>query len=206
MSTSVNPYMTTSLHLNVSIHILFSWHVLFYDFLSVILNSLSVCFDGAFKVALYELFCSLKMLLNQTGSVGWGIGCSVVVRVSPNSVTWVRFQFRVVIWLTLSRRELSYWRVKSSGVGQSKIIEVLCLRERIKVTLVTCEKSVVQFDSTEHRRFSPGTPVSSCSNTGPVKSSVREWPSLDVWGEQLRQLIGLPSINRHICIQPYRRY
>ena len=35
-----------------------------------------------------------------------------------------------------------------------------------KVNLVTCEKSVVQFDSTKHRRFSPGTPVSSCSNTG----------------------------------------
>ena len=39
----------------------------------------------------------------------------------------------------------------------------------IKVTLVTCEKSVVQFDSTKHRRFSPGTLVSSCSNTGPVR-------------------------------------
>ena len=40
----------------------------------------------------------------------------------------------------------------------------------IKVTLVTCEKSVVQFDSTKHRRFSPGTPVFSCSNTGPRRS------------------------------------
>ena len=38
----------------------------------------------------------------------------------------------------------------------------------IKVTLVTCEKSFVKFDSTKHRRFSPGTPVSSCSNTGPT--------------------------------------
>ena len=39
----------------------------------------------------------------------------------------------------------------------------------IKVTLVSCEKTVVQFDSTKHRRFSPGTPVSSCSNTGPMR-------------------------------------
>ena len=39
----------------------------------------------------------------------------------------------------------------------------------IKVTFVTCEKSVVQFDSTKHRRFSPGTPVSSCSNIGPMR-------------------------------------
>ena len=39
----------------------------------------------------------------------------------------------------------------------------------LKVTLVTCEKSVVQFDSTKHRRFSPGTPVSSCHNTGPMR-------------------------------------
>ena len=36
----------------------------------------------------------------------------------------------------------------------------------IKFTLVTCEKSVVQLDSTKHRRFSPGTPVSFCHNTG----------------------------------------
>ena len=33
---------------------------------------------------------------------------------------------------------------------------------------VTREKSVVQFDFTKHHRFSPGTPVSSCSNTGPM--------------------------------------
>ena len=39
----------------------------------------------------------------------------------------------------------------------------------IKVTFLTCEKSVVQFDSTRHRRFSPSTLVSSCSNTGPMK-------------------------------------
>ena len=36
----------------------------------------------------------------------------------------------------------------------------------VKITLVTCEKSVVQFDSTKHRRFPPGTPISSCGNTG----------------------------------------
>ena len=40
---------------------------------------------------------------------------------------------------------------------------------QIKVILVTCEKSVVQFDSTKHRRFSPGTLVSSCSNTRPMR-------------------------------------
>ena len=34
--------------------------------------------------------------------------------------------------------------------------------------LVTCEKCVVQFDSIKHRRFSPGTHVSSCTNTGPI--------------------------------------
>ena len=39
----------------------------------------------------------------------------------------------------------------------------------IKVTLITCEKSVVQFDSTKHRRFSLGTPVSSCNNTEPMR-------------------------------------
>ena len=35
-------------------------------------------------------------------------------------------------------------------------------------TLVTREKSVVQSDSAKHHKFSPGTPVSSCSNTGPM--------------------------------------
>ena len=39
----------------------------------------------------------------------------------------------------------------------------------IEVTLVTCEKSVVWFDSTKHRKFSPGTLVSTCSNTGLVR-------------------------------------
>ena len=34
---------------------------------------------------------------------------------------------------------------------------------------ITCEKSTVQFDSTKHRRFSPGTPASSCSNTGSMR-------------------------------------
>ena len=37
------------------------------------------------------------------------------------------------------------------------------------ITMVTCEKSVVQFVSTKHRRFSPSTLVSSCSNTGPMR-------------------------------------
>ena len=38
----------------------------------------------------------------------------------------------------------------------------------IKITFVTCEKSVVQFVPIKYRRFSPGTPVFSCSNTGPM--------------------------------------
>ena len=37
-------------------------------------------------------------------------------------------------------------------------------------------KSVVQFDSTKRRRFSPGTPVSSGSNTGPMRG-VPYWTS-----------------------------
>ena len=45
-------------------------------------------------------------------------------------------------------------------------------RYLIKVTLVTCEKIVLQFDSTKHRRFSPGTLVSSCSNTGPTRNGL----------------------------------
>ena len=39
----------------------------------------------------------------------------------------------------------------------------------IKVSLVRCEKSVAEFDSTKHRRHSSGIPVSFYSNTGPMK-------------------------------------
>ena len=39
----------------------------------------------------------------------------------------------------------------------------------IKVTLVTREKSTVEFDSTKHRRCSPGTPVSYCCKTEPTR-------------------------------------
>ena len=42
-------------------------------------------------------------------------------------------------------------------------------RYLIKVIFVTCWKSVVDFDSTKHSRLSLGTPVSSCSNTGPMR-------------------------------------
>ena len=42
----------------------------------------------------------------------------------------------------------------------------------IKVTWVTCEKSVHKFHSTKHRRFSPSSPVSSSSNTGPTRGGV----------------------------------
>ena len=38
----------------------------------------------------------------------------------------------------------------------------------IKVALVMCWKSVLQFVSSKYRRFSPGSPISSCSNTGPM--------------------------------------
>ena len=44
----------------------------------------------------------------------------------------------------------------------------------IKVTSFALR--VVQFDSAKHRRFSLGTPVSSCSNTGPV-SDCPYWTS-----------------------------
>ena len=46
---------------------------------------------------------------------------------------------------------------------------VTMVRFLIKVTFVTFEKNVLQFDSTKRRRFSPGTPVSSCINTGPMR-------------------------------------
>ena len=38
-----------------------------------------------------------------------------------------------------------------------------------KVTFVTCEKSVVQFDSTKHHMFPLGSLVSSCSNNGSIR-------------------------------------
>ena len=61
----------------------------------------------------------------------------------------------------------------------------------IKVTLVTCDKSVVQFDSTKPSRFSPGTPVSSFRDTGPIR--VRPyWISRS----QLSQLVELSSRNK----------
>ena len=44
----------------------------------------------------------------------------------------------------------------------------------IKATFVTCEKSVVQSDSTKHRKFSPGTPVSPCSNTRPMGTTIHD--------------------------------
>ena len=36
------------------------------------------------------------------------------------------------VLLELSPRELSLWRVKSSGVGQSKVTDVLLHRERVR--------------------------------------------------------------------------
>ena len=42
----------------------------------------------------------------------------------------------------------------------------------IKVTLFKGEKSVVQFDSTKHCRFSPGTSVPSCSSTRVMENSL----------------------------------
>ena len=47
-----------------------------------------------------------------------------------------------------------------------------------KVSSFTRGKSTVQFDSTKHHRFSPGTPVSSCSNTGPMRDGPN-WTSTE---------------------------
>ena len=55
------------------------------------------------------------------------------------------------------------------GWGVGGTVVGTCLA---KVTFVTCEKIVVQFDSTKHSRFSPGTPVSSCNNTGPMRGDL----------------------------------
>ena len=51
---------------------------------------------------------------------------------------------------------------------------------RVRFWLQTCSylmkvrktiiESVVQLDSAKLRRFSPGTPVSSCANNGPMRS------------------------------------
>ena len=66
------------------------------------------------------------------------------------------------------------WGVRGAGgtvVVHVSLTTVTRVRFRLRaVTLVTCEKSVVPFDATKHRRFSPGPPVSSCSNTGPMGS------------------------------------
>ena len=48
-----------------------------------------------------------------------------------------------------------------------KLFKNISLVSRWK--LFFSEKNVVQFDSTKHRSFSPGTSVSSCSNTGPMR-------------------------------------
>ena len=61
----------------------------------------------------------------------------------------------------------------------------------MKVTFVTCEKIVVQFDSTMRRRFSPGTPFSSCRNNEPMRGC-SFWTSRE---NNLKWLIGLSSVN-----------
>jgi hypothetical protein len=48
-----------------------------------------------------------------------------------------------------------------------------------------------QFDSTKHGRFSPGTPISSCSNTGSIRHDPY-WISR----ENSLELIELSSINK----------
>ena len=78
-----------------------------------------------------------------------------------------------------------WWHSSSARVSHNSdegLIPAPC-SYLIKVNSVTCEKSAVQFDPTKHRRFSPGTPVSSCGNTGPMHEG---WPLLDLKGEQLR--------------------
>ena len=63
------------------------------------------------------------------------------------------------------------------GAGGTVVVHVsLTTVTMVTVTLATCEKSVVQFDSTKHRRFSPGTLASSCRNSGPMKC-VPYWTS-----------------------------
>ena len=64
----------------------------------------------------------------------------------------------------------------------------------IKVTLLKCEKSVVQFDSTKHRKFSPGTSDPSCSS-----SRHDYWTSRE---NSLGEIIGLSSINKSTLPSP----
>ena len=56
-----------------------------------------------------------------------------------------------------------------SYLSNSGLIPAPCT-SLIEVTLITCEKSVFEFDSTKHRWFSPGRSVSSCSTTGSTRS------------------------------------
>ena len=49
-------------------------------------------------------------------------------------------------------------------------------RYLINATVITCGKSVAHFNSTKYRRFSPSTPVSSCSNTEPMRGGA-DWTS-----------------------------
>ena len=62
-----------------------------------------------------------------------------------------------------SRKFLPYLFLRSGGAHVShqcyKCLTPAPWKYLIEVTLVTSEKSVVQFDSTKHRRFPPSTPV-----------------------------------------------
>ena len=49
---------------------------------------------------------------------------------------------------------------------------------RLKFHLGRMWEECFQFDSTKHRRFSPGTPISSCTNTSPMQ-----------WGMALTRLL-----------------
>ena len=66
----------------------------------------------------------------------------------------------------------SWWHSDSARVSHHSYkgsISALC-GYLIKVTLVTHEKSFVQFDSSKNRRgFCLGTPVSTCSDSGTIR-------------------------------------
>ena len=89
---------------------------------------------------------------------GRSAGGTVVVHVSLTTVTSRSAGGTVVVHVSLTTVTMG-------------LIPALC-SYLIKITLVTCEKHVTQFVSTKHCRFSPGTPVSSCSNTGPMRGGL----------------------------------
>lgn len=58
--------------------------------------------------------------------------------------------------------------VSSTTIHDKGSVPAPCSHQ-IEVTQVTCEKSVAKIDSTKHLRLSPGAPISSCRNIGPMR-------------------------------------